>query len=80
MDDGHVPASKADLTAVKNEVLGAMHDCETRLLKAFYDFAESNQKRLAATETIGAATVERLGSIERRVTDIEKWLNLPSAS
>jgi hypothetical protein len=49
MDDGHVPASKADLTALKDELLEAMHVTETRLLKAFYDFAESNQKRLAAT-------------------------------
>lgn len=54
MDNGHEPATKADLQSLKDELVEAMHDTETRLLKAFYDFAESNQKRLGATETLGA--------------------------
>ncbi len=112
MDNGHEPATKADVQEVKNDVqavkndvqavkndlqavkndlesglqavrdelLEAIRDTETRLLKAFYDFADSNQKRLSATETLGALVVDRLGSIERRVTDIEKRLNTPPAS
>lgn len=70
MGNGHEPATKADLQSLKDEVLEAMHDTETRLLKAFYDFAESSQKRLGATETLGALVV----------TDIEKRLNTPPAS
>jgi hypothetical protein len=34
MDNGNQPATKADLAALE--------DAETRLLKAFYTFAESN--------------------------------------
>ena len=46
MDNGHQPATKADLQSLKDELLEAMHNTETRLLKPFYAFAESNQKRL----------------------------------
>ena len=57
MDNGNQPATKADLAALEDRVgkklqdledrLGeqfreAIHDAETRLLKAFYTFAESN--------------------------------------
>jgi hypothetical protein len=35
-------------------------DSETRLLKAFYDFAESNQKRMTEIEVGGAAMRSRL--------------------
>ena len=84
MDDGHEPATKADLEALERRLedkfMEIVRDSETRLLKAIYDFAESNQKRLGATETLGALVVDRLGSIERRVTDIEKRLNTPPAS
>ena len=80
MDNGHEPATKADLQSLKDELLEAIRDSKTHLLKAFYDFAESNQKRLGATETLGALVVDRLGTIERRVTDIEKRLNTPPAS
>jgi hypothetical protein len=55
MDNGHEPATKADLQSLKDELLEAMRDTETRLLKAFYDFAESNQKWLGATEPSGSA-------------------------
>ena len=57
MENGHEPATKADLAALetrlegklgalRDELTEAMRDSETRLLKAFYNFAESNQKRL----------------------------------
>lgn len=83
MDNGHEPATKADLPgaiqSLRDELLAAMHDMETRLLRAFYDFAESNQKRLSAVETMAALTMDRFGTIERRVTEIEKRLNMPPA-
>ena len=47
MDNGNEPATKADLNALREELVEAIHDSETRLLRAFYDFAETNQKRLA---------------------------------
>jgi hypothetical protein len=62
---------------LREELIEAMRDTETRLLKAFYDFAESNQRRLTDSEREAAGLKERMGIIERRVTDIEKRLNMP---
>ena len=53
MDNGNQPATKADLAALEDrvgkklqdledKVSEAIHDAETRLLKGFYTFAESN--------------------------------------
>ena len=84
MDNGHEPATKADLKALKDELtsefIEAMRDTETKLLKAFYSFAESNQKRIIDNEREASGLKERVGLIEGRVTEIEKRLNLPPSS
>jgi hypothetical protein len=71
---------RGEIVTLRGELLERMHDTETRLLKAFYNFAESNQKRPEANEATTASVVNRLGTIERRVTEIEKRLNMPQAS
>jgi hypothetical protein len=38
---------KGDISRLGDELREAIHDAETRLLKAFYSFAESNQKRIS---------------------------------
>ena len=43
-DNGSKPATRNDLAKLKEELLEAIHDSETRLLKAFYAYAESAQK------------------------------------
>jgi uncharacterized protein YceH (UPF0502 family) len=55
-------------------------DMETRILQAFYSFAESNQTRLTATEREAAAMKDRLASVESRITELEKRLNFPPAA
>ena len=77
MDNGNEPATKADLNALREELVEAIHDSETRLLRAFYDFAETNQKRLAEAERTGVVIIERLAMMERRITEVEKRLNMP---
>lgn len=92
MDNGKEPATKADLNVLRDELLQAIresqrglregfleaiHDTETRLLRAFYDFAETNQKRLAEAERTGLVIVDRLATMERRITEVEKRLNMP---
>ena len=58
MENGQKPATKADLIALRDELieadrtlrdelLEAINNTETKLLRAFYNFAESNQKRLS---------------------------------
>ncbi len=80
MDNGKDPATKADLNLLREELLEAIHDTETRLLRAFYNFAETNQKRLAEVERTELVIVDRLATMERRLTEVEKRLNLPPIS
>ena len=58
----------------------SIHDSETRLLKAFYAFAESNQQRLAQVEGNTTAVISRLATLESRITEVEKRLNMPPAA
>lgn len=55
----------------------ALRDTETKILQAFYGFAETNNKRLVQGEAATAMVVSRLTTIERRVLEIEKRLNMP---
>ena len=92
MENGKEPATKADLNALREELLEAIqesksglreelleaiHDTETKLLRAFYNFAETNQKRLTEVERADLVIVERLAMMERRITEVEKRLNMP---
>ena len=54
-----------------------IRDTETRLLNAFYSYAEGNNKRVSQLESNDVGVVNRLGSLENRVLEIEKRLNLP---
>ncbi len=36
--------TKADLDTLRDQMIEAIHDAETKLLKAFYGFAESTQQ------------------------------------
>ena len=51
---------KGDMTVLRDELVEAIHDSETRLLKAFYDYAESNRLRIVTIET--ASKLWRSGS------------------
>ena len=84
MDDPNAPATKADvqnlrseIQALRDELVEVFRDGETRLLKVFYSFAESNQKRLAEIETDASAVKSRLATLENRLLAVEKRLNMP---
>ena len=84
MDDPTAPATKGDIAEVRTEMKAieerlaeAIHDSETRLLKAFYTFAESNQQRLGQVEGATNAVISRLATMEVRITEVEKRLNMP---
>jgi len=66
--------------SLREEFLEAIHDTETKLLRAFYNFAETNQKRLSEVERTDLVLVERLAMMERRLIEVEKRLNMPPAS
>jgi hypothetical protein len=81
MDNDDTPATKRHLQNLKAEITEELteviRDSDTRLLNAFYTFAESNQKRLAGIENESAAIKSWLATVEQRLLDVEKRLNMP---
>ena len=75
---------KAGLNALRDELLEriteALHDMETKLLKAFYGFAETTQERIAQYDVTQRLLDARMGTVERRLLELEKRNNFPSAS
>ena len=76
MDNGHQPATKADIEALREQI----RDTETKLLTAFYDFAKANQQRLSQLETSDAALTRRIATLEERLLEVEKRLNMPPSA
>lgn len=55
-------------------------DSEARVITSTYRLAESMQQRITQTEGNQGAFNARLATMETRITEIEKRLNMPSAS
>jgi hypothetical protein len=64
----------------ETRVVEFVRETETHLLSAFYDFAESNQRRMTEVERSHTGLIDRVGLLERRITELEKRLNMPPAS
>jgi len=91
MDDLNAPATKGDLRGAVDQLRAEMNhqynglveriaDSETKLLQAFYSFAESNQQRIALVEGNTTAVIARLATLETRLLEVEKRLNMPPAA
>ena len=89
------PATRADLEAVETRLDGKIdrwehrivdgigelvHDSETRLLQAFYGFAEATNKRFNQIDGNVGILLNRMGTLESRVLELEKRLNIPPAA
>src|SRR4051812_23663552 len=59
-----------------DELTESFRDGQTKLLKAFYAFAETNQQRLAQVDVNTAALIARLATVETRLLEVEKRLNM----
>ena len=90
-ENGRKPATKEDLAELEKRLLGALakqreelleaiDDRETRLLKAFYTWAEAAQKHSVDLDRSDSSMRERMASLEGRITEVEKRLNMPPAS
>ncbi len=84
MTNGEAPATKNDIEQLRAEVnhgyrdlVERISDGETRLLKAFYSFGQSNNKRIAEVEGNESALRSRVATIEERLMEVEKRLNIP---
>ena len=70
---------KGDMAGLRDELVEAIHDTETKLLKAFYGFAEAAQKRMDNVESSQSGLTGIIATLDRRVTDLEKKVNFPKA-
>lgn len=75
--NGQEPATKADLAALEQRLAEAIHDSETRLLRAFYGFTETVQTRFQAIEDSDTNLKKRMMVLEQRLLEVEKRLNMP---
>jgi hypothetical protein len=82
--DNEKPATKQDIEMLRSEMqhmfdnlLERMADTETRLLQAFYGFADSISKRVLQREMNDALYLARFGTIESRLLEVEKRLHMP---
>jgi len=68
---------RSEMQHVYDNLVERIADSETRLLQAFYSYAESNNKRMIQVEGNSAAFLNRIGALESRILEIEKRLNMP---
>ena len=71
---------KQGLTGLRDELVEAIHDGQTELLRAFYGFTQTVQARFAEQDQTEAALKRRIGTLESRILEIEKRLNIPPSA
>jgi hypothetical protein len=76
-DDRNSPATKGDLADLKDELVEAVRDIQTETLKAFYGFTQTIQDRFKESDDSEAAIKRRITTLESRILEVEKRLNLP---
>jgi len=78
------PVTTEDLARLKAELLEALHEMETRLLRAFFQYQEHADIKFrnisADVSNVNAAAELRLNNLEQRVVEIEKRLMLGGAA
>ena len=65
------------IQAMEDRVIKAFRDAQTELVKAFYNFTESNRQRVSQAEGNQAALIARVGTLEDRITNLERSIILP---
>jgi uncharacterized protein involved in exopolysaccharide biosynthesis len=68
---------RAEVNHGYNDIVERIHDSQTELLKAFYGYAQGNNKRVAELEGNEGAFRSRLATIEDRILEVERRLNTP---
>ena len=63
-----------------DDLVERISDGQTELLKAFYSYATGTNKRMAELEGNEGAFRSRLATIEDRILEVERRLNMPPAN
>ena len=79
LKDEIVEATKGGLATLKDEIVEVIRDSETKLLNAFYGYAKSNDGRVLEVEANEAVLRTRVATLESRVMEVERRLNIPPA-
>ena len=68
---------KRELAVQKDELIEVIRDSQTEILKAFYGFSQTIQERFKLADDAEAALKRRMATLESRVLEVEKRLNMP---
>jgi hypothetical protein len=71
---------RSEMSHQYNDLVERITDSETKLLKAFYSFAQTNSQRMVELEGNDAGLRHRVGTLEVRLLEVEKRLNIPPAA
>ena len=80
MSDRLQTATIGDLDDRTDQIIEAIRDSQTEVLKAFYGFSQTIQDRFKENDTTEASLKRRLTTLESRLLEVEKRLNLPPAA
>lgn len=75
--DDRIQAMDNRIQAMEDRLIEAFRDSQTELLKAFYSFTESNRQRVSQLEGNQASLITRVGTLEDRMTDLERRIITP---
>ncbi len=71
---------KKDLADQRDELIESIRDIQTETLKAFYGFTQTIQDRFKESDDSEAAIKRRMTTLESRMLEVEKRLNLPPSA
>lgn len=69
-----------ELSSLEARLTEQMRDMQTKILQAFYGFAETAQSRFKAQDDTEAGLKHRLTVIENRLLEVERRLKMPPAA
>jgi hypothetical protein len=65
------------LSQLKDDLVEAIRDSQTEVLRAFYGFSQTVLDRFKEQDQTEAGLKRRMATIESRIFEIEKRLNMP---
>jgi hypothetical protein len=71
---------RAEVHHSYDDLKETMRDGQTELLKAIYNYVETTDLKLRDGQATDASLRDRMSVLERRLTDVEKRLNMPPAA
>jgi hypothetical protein len=86
MNDGYAALNescqmlRSEMQHMHKDLVERLAGIQTEMLKAFYSFTHSNNTRVAEIEGSETAIRGRIATLEDRVLEIEKRLNIPPAA